>query len=41
MCFKEVTQQHCDKIERELNDRLRTVLGFDTPNEAHTIECCT
>ncbi len=41
MCFKEVTQRHCDKIERELNDRPRKVLGFDTPNEAYAIECCT
>lgn len=40
MCFKEVTQRHCDKIERELNDRPRKVLGFDTPNEAYAIECC-
>ena len=41
MCFKEVTQRQCDKIERELNDRPRKVLGFDTPNEAYAIECCT
>lgn len=40
MCFKEVTQRHCDQIERELNDRPRKVLGFDTPNEAYAIECC-
>jgi IS30 family transposase len=40
MCFKEVTQRQCDRIERELNDRPRKVLGFDTPNEAYAIECC-
>lgn len=41
MCFKEVTQRLCNKIEQELNDRPRKVLGFDTPNEAYAIECCT
>lgn len=41
MCFKEVTQRQCDKIERELNDRPRKILGFDTPNEAYAIKCCT
>jgi transposase, IS30 family len=40
MCFKEVTQRHCDEIERELNDRPRKVLGFDTPNEAYAQQCC-
>lgn len=40
MCFKEVTQRDCDRIERELNNRPRKVLGFCTPNEAYAIECC-
>jgi IS30 family transposase len=40
MCFKDVTQRHCDAIERELNDRPRKVLGFDTPNEAYALQCC-
>jgi len=40
MCFKEVTQQRCNEIERELNDRPRKVLGFSTPNEAYAEECC-
>ena len=39
-CFKNLTQQRCDEIERELNDRPRKVLGFSTPNEAHAEECC-
>jgi transposase, IS30 family len=40
MCFKEVTQRHCDEIERELNDRPRKILGFDTPSEAYAQQCC-
>lgn len=40
-CFKSLTQRHCDKIERELNDRPRKILGFNTPNEAHLEACCT
>lgn len=40
MCFKEVTQRDCDRIERELNNRPRKVLGFSTPNEAYATECC-
>ena len=40
MCFKEVTQRQCDAIEQELNDRPRKVLGFDTPNEAYSQQCC-
>ena len=40
MCFKEVTQRQCDAIERELNDRPRKVLEFDTPNEAYSQQCC-
>ena len=41
MCFKEVTQRKCNAIEQELNDRPRKVLGFDTPNEAYSQQCCT
>ena len=41
MCFKEVTQRQCDAIERELNDRPRKVLEFDTPDEAYSQQCCT
>lgn len=41
MCFKQVTQRQCDKIQQELNDRPRKILGFDTPNEAYANECCT
>ena len=40
-CFKNLTQQRCNQIERELNDRPRKVLGFSTPNEAHVEACCT
>lgn len=40
-CFKNLTQQRCNEIERELNDRPRKVLGFSTPNEAHVEACCT
>jgi len=40
-CFKNLTQQRCNEIERELNDRPRKVLGFSTPNEAHVQACCT
>jgi IS30 family transposase len=40
MCFREVTQRRCDEIERELNDRPRKVLGFDTPSEAYSQQCC-
>lgn len=40
-CFKGLTQQRCNEIERELNDRPRKVLGFSTPNEAHVEACCT
>ncbi len=40
-CFKQLTQRQCDKIERELNDRPRKILGFSTPNEAHAEACCT
>jgi transposase, IS30 family len=40
-CFKGLTQQRCNEIERELNDRPRKVLGFSTPNEAHAKACCT
>ncbi len=39
-CFKELTQRQCNEIERELNDRPRKVLGFNTPNEAEAEECC-
>lgn len=39
-CFKNLTQRRCNEIERELNDRPRKVLGFDTPNEAYAEECC-
>lgn len=39
-CFKQLTQQRCNEIERELNDRPRKVLGFSTPNEAYAEECC-
>lgn len=39
-CFKDLTQRHCDAIEKELNDRPRKVLGFDTPNEAYPVACC-
>ena len=41
MCFKEVTQRQCNAIERELNDRPRKVLQFDTPSEAYSQQCCT
>lgn len=40
-CFKQLTQRQCDKIEQELNNRPRKVLGFSTPNEAHAEACCT
>lgn len=40
-CFKDLTQQRCNEIERELNDRPRKILGFSTPNEAHVEACCT
>ena len=40
MCFKAVTQRHCNAIEHELNDRPRKVLGFDTPAEAYPQQCC-
>jgi len=40
-CFKNLTQQRCNEIERELNNRPRKVLGFSTPNEAHVEACCT
>jgi transposase, IS30 family len=40
-CFKQLTQRQCNKIERELNDRPRKILGFSTPNEAHVEACCT
>ncbi len=40
-CFKEVTQSHCNQIERSLNNRPRKILGFSTPNEAHAEACCT
>lgn len=39
-CFKDLTQRQCNEIERELNDRPRKVLGFNTPNEAEAEECC-
>jgi IS30 family transposase len=41
MCFQQVRQRDCDAIERELNDRPRKVLGFETPNEAYSRQCCT
>jgi IS30 family transposase len=40
-CFKDLTQQRCNEIERELNNRPRKVLGFSTPNEAYAEACCT
>ncbi len=40
-CFRQLTQRQCDKVERDLNDRPRKVLGFSTPNEAHVEACCT
>ena len=40
-CFKDLTQRRCDEIERELNDRPRKILGFNTPNEAQFQACCT
>jgi transposase, IS30 family len=40
-CLKNLTQQRCNEIERELNNRPRKVLGFSTPNEAHVEACCT
>jgi IS30 family transposase len=40
-CFKQLTQHQCNEIERELNDRPRKILGFNTPNEAHAEACCT
>jgi IS30 family transposase len=40
-CFRHLTQRQCDEIERELNDRPRKILGFNTPNEAHVEACCT
>lgn len=39
-CFKELTQRQCNAIEKELNERPRKVLGFNTPNEAEAEECC-
>jgi transposase, IS30 family len=39
-CFKELTQRQCNEIEQELNDRPRKILGYSTPNEAWTEECC-
>ena len=39
-CFKDLTQRHCNVIERELNDRPRKVLGYSTPNEVCDEECC-
>jgi IS30 family transposase len=41
MCFKQVTQRHCDIIEQALNDRPRKVLAYDTPLEAYAErQCC-
>ncbi len=40
-CFKKLTQQRCNEIERELNNRPRKILGFSTPNEAYAEERCT
>jgi len=40
-CFKNLTQQRCNEIERELNNRPRKILGFSTPNEAYAEACCT
>lgn len=37
-CFKDLTQRQCDAIEKELNDRPRKILGFDTPLEAYAAE---
>ncbi|MDT9002492.1 IS30 family transposase [Paucibacter sp. APW11] len=34
MCFKNLTQNDCDHIAAELNDRPRERLGFRTPREA-------
>ena len=39
-CFKDLTQRQCNQIEKELNDRPRKILGFDTPNEVWARECC-
>lgn len=39
-CFKGLMQRQCNEIERELNDRPRKILGFNTPNEADAEECC-
>lgn len=41
MCFSEVTQRQCDRIEKELNDRPRKTLGYRTPMEAYNAERCT
>lgn len=40
-CFTGLTQRRCNEIERELNDRPRKILGFNTPDEAHFQACCT
>ena len=39
-CFKELTQQQCNLIEEELNNRPRKILGFSTPNEVCAEERC-
>jgi IS30 family transposase len=39
-CLKELTQKRCNEIGRELNDRPRKILGFDTPNEAQAEARC-
>jgi IS30 family transposase len=35
MCFKDLTQRQCDKIEEALNNRPRKKLGFATPDEVY------
>lgn len=39
-CFKDLTQRQCNRIEQELNDRPRKILGYSTPNEVCAEECC-
>ena len=39
-CFKKLTQRQCNRIEQELNDRPRKILGYSTTNEACAEECC-
>ncbi len=34
-CFKELTQRQCNSIEKDLNDRPRKTLDYQTPQEAY------